>query len=128
MRRWLMLGMALLVTGCGREDIDRLGRVGNKAAAKLEAMTGGARGKLVNGLVALRGSLSETTLDSRVALRLRWDKALAGIDFEVALVTPGVVRLRGTVADEEQRRKAIGIAQDTEGVEKVVDELKLAAR
>jgi osmotically-inducible protein OsmY len=123
-----MLGVAVMVTGCGREDIDRLGRVGSKAAEKLEAMTGGARGKLANGLMALRGSFSEATPDSRVALRLRWDKALAGINFEVAATTPGVVRLRGVVTDEEQHRKAVGIAQETEGVEKVVDEVKVSAR
>jgi osmotically-inducible protein OsmY len=128
MRRWVMLGVAILVSGCGRDDIDRLGRVGTKAAAKFEAMTGGARGKLVNGWTALRGSLGETTPDSRVALRLRWDRGLAGIEFEVSSPTAGEVRLRGVVADEDQHRKAIGLAQETEGVEKVVDELKVSPR
>jgi hypothetical protein len=120
------MALAIFASGCGRDDIDRLGRVGSKAAAKLESITGGARGKLATSWTALRGSLGEGTPDSRVDLRLRWDKALSGIDVEVTSLAAGIVRLRGVVGSEEQRRHVIGLAQDTDGVAKVVDELKVS--
>jgi hypothetical protein len=125
---WLGLGAAALAGGCGREDADRLGRIGRKAAARLEEATGGPRGKLANGWAAIRGSLGDTTPDSRVALRLRWDKALAGSDVRVTSPVPGTIRLQGKVASLDQRQRAVGLAETTEGVEKVVDELSLAER
>jgi osmotically-inducible protein OsmY len=119
----VLMCMGLVASGCGREDADRLARVGNKTVEKLEGVTAGARGKLANGWQAMRGSLSESTPDSRVDLRLRWDKQLAGAGIRVFSPSPGVVALRGEVVDVEQQRRAVGIAESTQGVEKVIDEL-----
>jgi hypothetical protein len=121
------LGLAVLLGGCGREDVDRLGRVGRKAAARLEEATGGTRGKLANGWAALRSSLGDTTPDGRVALRLRWDKTLAGLEVTVTSAAPGTVRLHGKAASLEQRQRAVSLAETTEGVEKVLDELTTPA-
>ncbi len=119
---WLGASAVLLAGGCGREDVDRLGRIGRLAAARLEQASGGPRGKLANGWAAIRGSLGETTPDSRVALRLRWDKSLAGSDLRVTSPVPGTVRLQGTLANLDQRQRAVALAETTEGVEKVLDE------
>jgi hypothetical protein len=123
---WLVLVVAAGACGCGREDADRLARVGNKAVGKFDELTGGARDKLANGWEAMRGSVAEATPDSRVTLRLRWDKLLAGADLQVTSPEPGVVRLQGTVADHDQRSRAVGLAESTQGVEKVLDELSLS--
>jgi osmotically-inducible protein OsmY len=122
---WGRLGLVVLVcsAGCGREDADRLARVGHKAAEKFEDVTAGAQAKLANGWKAVRGSLGEATTDSRVALRLSWDKSLAGAGIRVSSQQPGVVHLHGSVADVEQQRRAVNLAETTQGVEKVVDEL-----
>jgi osmotically-inducible protein OsmY len=128
MAGWLAVGAALLAGGCGREDVDRLGRIGRKAAARLEEATGGPRGKLANGWAALRGSLADTTPDSRVQLRLRWDKSLAGADVHVSAPVSGTVRLQGRVANLDQRQRAVGLAETTQGVEKVLDELTVSER
>jgi osmotically-inducible protein OsmY len=58
-----------------------------------------------------------------VLTRLRWDKGLAGTAVQVDTPGTGVVRLQGTVADDQQRRRAVDLAESTQGVEKVVDEL-----
>jgi osmotically-inducible protein OsmY len=121
MAAWLTL--AFLAGGCSREDTDRLGRVGRLTAAKLEAATGGAQGKIVSGWQALRGSLGDTTPESRVFLRLHWDKMLAGLHVRVTATDPGVVRLEGTVASFDQRSRAVGLAHTTEGVQEVIDAL-----
>jgi osmotically-inducible protein OsmY len=124
----LVLSLAVLAGGCGREHADRLARVGRLTAARLGAATGGARGKLADGLDAVRGALGEASADSRVTLRLRWDKMLAGADVHVSAAGPGVVRLEGTVADHDQRSRAVGLAESTEGVEQVIDALALRER
>jgi osmotically-inducible protein OsmY len=58
-----------------------------------------------------------------VLTRLRWDKGLAGTAVQVDTPGTGVVRLQGIVADDQQRRRAVDLAESTQGVEKVVDEL-----
>ena len=124
--RWLCLALACAAAGCG-QDADCLARVGTKSAAKLGAMTGGARARLSDGWQAVRGSVGEATLNSRVAVRLRWDKELAGADVQVQSSGPGVIRLQGTVADLAQRQRAVSLARSTQGVEAVTDELKVLA-
>jgi osmotically-inducible protein OsmY len=124
--RWKVGLLLLAVCGCGREDADRLARVGRKTAAKFADVTAGARGKLSSGWQAVRGSLSDTTTDSRVVLRLRWEKALAGAEIQVQAPSPGVIHLQGTVADLDQRRRAVSLAESTQGVEKVVDEMTVS--
>jgi osmotically-inducible protein OsmY len=122
---WKAALLLLAVCGCGREDADRLARVGRKTAAKFDDMTASARGKLSSGFNAVRGSLSDATTDSRVVLRLRWEKTLAGADIRVHMPSPGVIHLQGTVTDLEQRRRAVALAESTQGVEKVVDEMTI---
>jgi len=116
----LGLALAVLSGGCSREDADRIGLIGQKAAGKLEGLSGGPRGKVSCSWQALRASLGETTLDSRVCIRLRWDKLLADVDVRVRLVRPGVISLEGTATDV-QRRRAVDIAESTKGVEQVID-------
>jgi osmotically-inducible protein OsmY len=123
---WLCLALACAAAGCG-QDADCLARVGKKSAARLDAVTGGARARLSDGWEAVRGSVGEATLNSRVAVRLRWDKDLAGADIQVHSPAPGTIRLQGTVADLRQRQRAVALAQSTQGVEAVTDELKVLA-
>jgi osmotically-inducible protein OsmY len=97
-----------------------MARVGRCAAAKGEAFTAGA-----GGWQALQANLDELTLDARVSARLRWDKSLEGAQIQVA-VTDGAVDLKGTVRDEDQRRRAVGLAESTVGVGKVNDLLVIS--
>lgn len=120
----LVLGMMLAAMVCGcSEDADRLGRVCTKVADKFEGVTEGMRGKLRSGAGKVGSSAVEPILESRVALRLRWDKDMEGAEVEVNPVGPGVVELRGSVADLRQRRRAIELAATTTGVENVIDKL-----
>lgn len=125
-RRWLIAGLLLAVCGCSK-DVDRLGQVCQRTAAKFAGATGGLRDKLQTGCGAVRGTVSETSLDSRVELRLRWDKDMAGAEVKVSLAGPGVVELTGTVADLTQRRRAVALAQTTTGIENVIDRLTVEA-
>jgi hypothetical protein len=123
MKRWSLAALALLICGCGGQDVDRLGRICSMTAGKFNDMAGGPHGKLANGWNAVCGAISETTPDARVAARLRWDKALDKADIQVEAAGPGVVRLQGNVIDAAQQQRAGELAESTEGVEQVVNEL-----
>ena len=124
-RRWVWASLALLACGCGGEDVDRLGRICSKAACKFQDMAGGPHGTMANGWQAVCGAVSDTTLDARVAVRLHWDKGLADADIRVDPAGPGAVRLEGTVADAAQLQRAKELAESTQGVEQVVNDLAM---
>jgi len=123
MKRWSLAALALLVCGCGGQDVDRLGRFCSMTAGKFTDMAGGSHGKLANGWDAVCGAISETTPEARVAVRLRWDKALTNADIQVQPAGPGVIRLQGNVIDAAQQQRAGEVAESTQGVEQVVNEL-----
>jgi hypothetical protein len=146
---------AVLACGCARDDTDRLARIGRKTLARCDAVTASLRGKVAEGVDAVRTSLPEpankpaaatpdaaparpaappatppasvstTPLDARVLWRLRWDKSLAGADIQVDSPMGGVVQLRGVVNDLTRQRRALDLAETTEGVDRVVNEFGL---
>lgn len=74
-----------------------------------------------------RVSVDRMSTHARVYARLHWDKALNGATIYVEVQANGVTSLRGTVPSEAAKTKAAQLAQDTVGVESVVDDLKVAA-
>jgi osmotically-inducible protein OsmY len=114
---------ALVLAGCSGRDADQLGRVARSVAVRFDSLTGGAQEKLANGLQAARASWTEITPDVRVAERLRWDKELASSDIAIDCPSPGLVRLQGPITSAPLRRRAVDLAQNTLGVDKVVDDL-----
>jgi hypothetical protein len=115
--------LVVVAGGCSGQDAEHLTRVYQRLGENLDAVTGGARGKLAGGWEAARASWHAPAVDGRVSARLRWDRNLAGAEIEVDSPSPGVIRLRGTVRDLDQRRRVVDLAGSTFEVEKVVDEL-----
>lgn len=126
MRRGILMAGLWVLCGCG-DDVDHLERVFDKTAAKFDGATESMRGKLQNGEKAVRGVIAETSLDTRVVLRMRWDADLVGAEVQAQQIGPGTVELTGTVNDLAQQRRAVELAQTTVGVEKVLDRLTLAS-
>ena len=122
---WLLLGLAVLGSGCSKGDTERLARVGRKILAKAASLSEDTNDRLHTGWQSFRGNLGETGLDARVATRLRWDKSLAEAPIEVVALSDNAVELKGPVADLEQRRRAVALAESTLGVERVVDSLEM---
>ena len=153
--RATVFALVATLTGCSNEDTDRLGRIGRKTMARADTLTASLRGKVAAGIEAIRtslpataaagpasaapssasppfgspatlpASLTSTPVDARVRWRIRWDKALAGAEIEVNTPSSGVVQLRGIVNDLTRQRRAIELAETTEGVERVVNDLGL---
>jgi osmotically-inducible protein OsmY len=121
----LFVALALLPCACEQQDAERLARVARKAEENAQAVTGVAEGKLNNGLQAVRAGWDEMALDARVAMRLRWDKALGETHIQVH-VDGNAILLKGTVSQEDQKRRAVELAEATVGVDKVTDALLVA--
>jgi hypothetical protein len=120
-KRWLLLGL-VLAAGCSRQDTERLARVGRRMAGHAEALTGELREGLGSGWQGLGGPL-----EARVAARLRWDRGLTDTAILVE-VSGNTVELKGKVRDLTQRRRAVELAQSTDGVEQVNDQLQISER
>ena len=73
----------------------------------------------------IRQSIDELGVQGRVYSRLRWDKGIGVESIDVAVQERNVVVLTGTLPDEETRRKAVRLAEDTVGVEEVIDRLEI---
>jgi hypothetical protein len=122
----MCLGLLLLAAcGCGRQDVDRLARMGRAAAVKCQGAAATAQKRLPPGLSEMRIGVADT-LEGRIQTRLRWDRLLHDAAIE-ARAEGGVIELRGTVADEEQRNWAVRLAESTVGVERVTDNLTVGA-
>lgn len=147
-----LLSVALLC-GCNGQDADHMARIGRKTMARCDELTVNLRSQAAAGIDSLRANwptsehtrstppaparvpsstttpapaaVANTLIDARVLWRIRWDKSLAGADIEVSSPSGGVVHLRGIVNDLERQRRAIELAETTEGVERVVNELGL---
>jgi len=120
--RWLLPGL-LLLGGCQNKDVQQLAQLGTKLSQKAEALFVGGSGQLTQSWPALPIQIGAATLDLRVSSRLRWDKRLDGAAIQVR-ADGGTVELLGQVKSLEQRRRAIELAEATEGVDKVTDRLE----
>ncbi len=115
---WVLL-LLLGIGGCSQQDTECLARLGQKMATRAESWLGSLQQTCGGSFQAGLG------LAGRVSLRLGCDKGLEGANIEV-LVQGQIVELKGTVAAEEQRRRAVELTETTLGVEQVVDSLQVA--
>ncbi|QJW96721.1 BON domain-containing protein [Frigoriglobus tundricola] len=105
-------------------DGDRLRAVSHLAVQKIR----GALPPAVNVAAPVDALRKEwpTRPDDAVRARLGADKRFVGVEFKVT-AEGGAVTLRGVVPDARVKRLAVGVAENTIGVEKVVDELAVPA-
>ncbi len=108
--------LPLVAVGCNRQDTDALGRIGQKLVGISQGHSQHLREKYDVHLPALN------TLHDKVAQRLRWDRHLAASNLEVH-VSGSDIELKGQVADDVLRQRAVALAETTEGVSSVKDSL-----
>jgi hypothetical protein len=121
---WCLLLLALLA-GCNQQDRDSLSKVGRKLIEQMEDAAGTSPDPFASGIQAVRGAAASSHLDSRVVLRLRWERDLEGCTIRVRVTAPTTVQLEGWINEESQRAKAVDVAKATSGVENVEDKLKI---
>ena len=116
----IVLFVVLVGSRFRASDWEKLAAVARRAGAKFrDSLPPGLN--LAAPVDALRRELP-TRPEDAVRSRLTADKRLAGLD--VTVTGEGtVVRLRGVVPDAKARKVAVSLAENTAGVEQVIDEL-----
>ncbi len=120
--RWpslLVLAVTLFVSGCNRQDAERLGRIGAKMSAHAKSSSGELGAKMDRTWPG-----KEPTLQEKIQHRLTFDKALGDVKFEI-IIKDKEVELKGTVHSPAQRQRAIELAETVAGVERVIDAVTL---
>lgn len=122
----ILVALFLLLVGSRfkASDGDRLRAVSHLTVSKVR----GAMPPAVNVAAPVDALRKEwpTRPDDAVRARLAADKRFVGVEFKVT-AEGGVVTLRGVVPDARVKRLAAGVAENTVGVERVVDELAVPA-
>ncbi len=117
-----LLGVSVLfLTGCVRQDTEILSRVGRKLADQAQTSTAGLREKIP---FRLTTTAAEPTLADLVKQRLATDKLLAATSLDVQ-ATGTDVELKGAVDRDDQKRRALDLAESTQGVERVIDSIQV---
>ena len=120
----VLILLALFITLVGSRfepsDGDRLAAISRMTLAKVRDALPSAT-KMAGPVNALRRELPER-LEDRVKARLDTDKRLTGQEFTIT-ADGATIKLQGVVPDASARKRAVAIAENTVGVETVVDEL-----
>jgi hypothetical protein len=120
----ILIALFLVLVGSRFQasDGDKLSAVARLASAKIR----NAMPPAINFAMpvdALRKELPTRPEDS-VRSRLSADKRLAGLNLTVA-AEGTTIKIRGVVSDSKMRKVALSLAENTAGVEQVVDELAI---
>lgn len=127
MKRFLAVSLFLAVIAgtlalSKAEDLNILLKAGRKAREQVSNIMPEGR-KLAGPLAAFRAG-DALPVEERVRVRIQTDKAMNGADVSVvSTANAGEVRLRGIVQGGAQKARALELANGTNGVVAVTEEL-----
>ncbi len=130
--RRIASAIAILAVGlaCFVQAQDPKPTTGKKIGERLDEAYQDAKGGLKKAGESIRGEYAKTKasvhdmgIEARIYGRLHWDKSLKNATIDLSVANAGVVTLEGAVASEKAKLRAVDLAQETEGVERVVDHL-----
>lgn len=124
----VVLAAILVATRAWSQDGlgERIGQTIDKAAEQVRQEAGELAEDLRAGFAKAKNAVDRMSLEARVYARLHWDKALGDAELSVD-IEDGAVVVDGVVSSDEARVKAGRLAEDTVGVARVVNRLKVAA-
>jgi hypothetical protein len=104
-----------------------IGTTGNGPVDTTRAReTGAAIGeKVAEGANKAEKAVADASLTTKIKAKMALDDNVKALNVDVD-TTGGVVTLSGRVSSEQERRRAVMLARDTEGVSSVVDHLSIA--
>ena len=122
----ILVGLFIVLVGTQFQasDGEKLTAVARLTGAKIRAAMPPAV-SFAAPVDALRKELP-TRPEEAVRARLSADKRLVGL-YLVVVSEEGAIRLRGVVPDDKTRKITVSLAQNTVGVERVMDELGVPA-
>ncbi|NUQ66155.1 MAG: BON domain-containing protein [Pirellulales bacterium] len=118
---------ALMASGARSQDGlgERVGQAVDRTVDQLGEEARDLAGRLREGFEKARAAVDRMSVEARVYARLHWDKDLAGAGFSIDVDQEGAAALNGTVASEAAKAKAGRLAEDTVGVARVVNNLRV---
>ena len=96
-------------------------RLGRELDEKLSTLSR----ELQEGWSKVEKLVDQLEVRGRVYARVHWDKVLTSQPITIEIEDASVVVMTGQVSDEEARKKAVRLAEDTVGVTKVIDRLQV---
>ena len=119
----LLATAAMFLVPVGTPKSEAQEGLGEQIGAELDEGISRLSEEFREGWASLKQAVDKMGVQGRVYSRLRWDKQLSQADLDVDVEEGGIVALGGTVADETAKQKALQLAQDTVGVNRVIDRL-----
>ena len=114
-------GAVLFLTGCSRQDADVLARIGQNLWDRAQSVNvTDTTNKLARSMPLPRSGDGDE-LERRVESRLRADPALTSLRVRTE---GGQIKLCGRVRDEDERKRALSLAEEAAGAGKVIDGLE----
>ncbi|MBL8824811.1 MAG: BON domain-containing protein [Planctomycetia bacterium] len=125
-RLLLLLSTVPLLAGCSDSEVLRMRSVGDRMYDRGAKLVQHAWDELGQTLLDQPVSTKQTEPDvlSKVQMRLKWDLALAEVDIQASQHEETII-LTGTVKNDQQKQYALTLAEQTVGVKKVKDEVKV---
>ncbi len=120
---WLSGCAVLLLAISGAPSAMAQEGLGERIGARIDEGLNDLGDDLRQGWESLQKTVDNLSIQGRVYSRLHWDKQLVQTRIEVGVAEGGIVALRGTVENAAAKEKATKLAQDTVGVEKVINHL-----
>lgn len=123
--RYTVVVLGLLVVGCSDAEAEKVRRVGEKTYDRAATLVLNTWDELGKTLLEPTTKQPEFDVVSKVRYRLQWDRDLERQGISVAVVDE-VVQLTGKVATREQKERAGQLAEQTQGVTQVKNEIEVA--
>lgn len=134
MRRYIVAGLGLgflaAVVGSTWAQQGAGEKAGEKLDRAIENVKKGVKGvaeEVRESFAKTKASVNAMGVESRLYGRLHWDKSLNSATIEVQVDRDGVATLRGAVTDGLTKTKALSLANETVGVNRVIDRLTVPA-
>lgn len=125
MRFLMCLGLITMLMGGAPVTASAQEGLGERLGKELDEKLNELSRELKEGWSEVESFVDRLGVRGRVYSRIHWDKALASQPIGIEANDKGVVVLTGKVKDEASRQKAVQLAEDTLGVNEVVDRLKV---
>jgi BON domain len=97
--------------------------IAGRAAEALDNAGRNIRFGVENTVAKSKAAVYEQELLARVYSRIHWDKYLVKSTLELQVQADGTAILRGAVTDKAVKDRAIVLARDTVGINRVIDEI-----
>src|SRR5947209_8478035 len=111
----------LFLTGCARQDADVLARIGQKLWERAQSVNVTDTTNKLARSVPMPRTGDGDELERRVESRLRADPALTSLRVRTE---GGQIKLCGRVRDDDERKRALSLAEAAAGAGKVIDALE----